>query len=184
MWNYGESLEEHPFDTGRMRRVLERVAESFSWSRPAGSGRGKGIAVHRSFVSYVAAAIEVEVQDRNVRVTRAHIGIDCGRAIDEDRVRAQLEGSLVYGLSLALDGAIDARNGAIVQDNFDSYPVLRMAQTPRELTALVVDSDAPPAGVGEPGVPPVAPALANAIFDATGERVRALPIRRAGFVTT
>lgn len=183
VWNYGESLSDFPFDTHRMVHVLEKVADEFGWSRPTPDGVGKGIAVWRSFVSYVAVALEVEVRHRRVVVRRAHIGIDCGKVLDEDRVRAQLEGSVAFGLSLALDGKIEMRDGATVQGNFDHYPIARISQVPRDLVTHIVDSPHRPAGVGEPGVPPVAPALTNAIYDAVGERIHALPLSDAGFRT-
>jgi isoquinoline 1-oxidoreductase beta subunit len=179
--NYGEDEGPYPVDTGRLRGVLDRVVEAFEWQRALPEGHGKGVAVHRSFVSYVAVALEVAVDEDRVRVERAHIAIDCGEVLDEDRVRAQLEGAVAFGLSLALESVIDVEDGAVTTGNFDRYPVRRMHGMPRELVTHVLESDEAPGGVGEPGVPPVAPALCNALFDATGRRVRALPVSRDGF---
>ena len=140
-------------------------------------GRGLGIACHRSFLTYVANVVEVEVtRDGKLDIRRVDVVADCGLVINPDRVRAQLEGSAVFGASLALMGEISAKEGRVVQSNFHDYPVCRMGDAPGEIRVELIESDAPPAGAGEPGVPPLAPALANAIFAATGKRVRALPL--------
>ncbi|MCV6606392.1 MAG: molybdopterin-dependent oxidoreductase, partial [Porticoccaceae bacterium] len=139
------------------------------------SGQGWGISLQRSFVSYVAAAIKVEVQNDRVSVLEAHIAIDAGTVVNPDRVHAQLEGSVIFGLSLALMGNIEVKGGAVVPSNFHDYPVLRMNQSPL-IKTWIVESNELPGGVGEPGVPPVAPALANAIYHASGRRVRDLPV--------
>ena len=181
--NYGESTDDYPIDTGRLAGVIESVASSAGWGRDLGPGRGLGIAAHRSFLSYVATVVEVEVGDDGaIRVPSVHLAIDCGRVINPDRVRAQMEGSIVWGLGIALHGEITAREGRIEQSNFHDYRVLRIHETPREMAIELIEhpgEDPLPTGVGEPGVPPVAPALANAIFAATGERRRELPLVRA-----
>ncbi len=170
-----KGVDNYPFDTARLRHVAELAAGKAGWGRVLPGGHGLGIAVHRSFLSYVAAVVEVAVDsDGRWSVPRVDIAFDCGLAVNPDRVRAQLEGSVIFGLSLAREGKITATNGRVDQGNFDDYPVLRMDMTP-ETSVHIVHNDAPPAGVGEPGVPPIAPALANAIFAATGTRLREMP---------
>ncbi len=174
--NYGASLDTHPIDTGRLRGVVETVSQSARWGTVLPVGHARGIAVHRSFLAYVAAVVEVSVHKTGrVIVPRVFMAIDAGVIINPDRVRAQLEGAAVMALSNALYGRIDVKNGRVVQGNFTDYKVLRMHEAPHVLVSIV-DSTAPPAGVGEPGVPPVAPALCNAIFAATHVRKRQLPI--------
>lgn len=177
--NYGESPAEHPLDTRRLKAVLEAAAAGIGWGRSLPRGKGLGIAVHYSFAAFVACACEVEVSpDGALSIPRVVMAADCGFVLHPDRVRAQMEGAAVFGTSLALFGAITAKDGAIVQSNFHDYPMARMASAPKRIDVeLLVDNDTPPAGAGEPGVPPVAPALANAIFAATGQRVRSLPFR-------
>ena len=175
--NYGAPLERYPIDTGRLRQVVEKAAENAAWGQALPRGRGLGIACHRSFLTYVANVVEVEVtRDGKLDIRRVDVVADCGLVINPDRVRAQLEGSAVFGASLALMGEISAKEGRVVQSNFHDYPVCRMGDAPGEIRVELIESDAPPAGAGEPGVPPLAPALANAIFAATGKRVRALPL--------
>jgi isoquinoline 1-oxidoreductase beta subunit len=171
-----EATENHPFETGRLRHVIELVAEQGGWGRDLPAGHGLGIAAQYSFLSYVAAVVEVAVQDDGSwSVPRVDIAIDCGTYVNPDRVRAQQEGAVIFGLSLARDSQITAAGGRIVQGNYNDYRVLRIGQTP-DTRVHLVDSEAPPAGVGEPGVPPIAPAVANAIFAATGKRFRELPL--------
>ena len=175
-FNYGESLDTYPVDTGRLRAVLDLVAERGEWGRPVPDGHGLGIACHRSFLTYTAAIVQVAVGDDNsIRVPRVDIAIDCGLIVNPDRVRSQMEGSVVYGLSAALFSRITARDGRIQQSNFNDYLVPRISDMP-EVRVHLTDSQVRPTGVGEPGVPPVAPALANAVFAATGKRVREIPI--------
>ncbi len=177
--NYGESPALYPIDTGRLKNVIERAAAGIGWGRELGKGRGLGLAGHRSFASYAACAIEVEVDAQgNIRVPRADVAIDCGPIVNPERIRAQAEGSVIMGLSLALSGEISFRDGRPQQNNFDSYTVLRMDGAPAETAVHIVESspEVPMGGVGEPCLPPVAPALCNAIFAATGKRIRNLPI--------
>lgn len=177
--NYGEPLEVFPLDAGRLRGVVERVKER-AWGRKLPAGHALGIAAHRSFHAYVAVVVEAAVDDEGrVRVPRVDLAVDLGQVVNLDRVRAQMEGSVVFGLSLALRGEITAREGRIEQSNFHDYPVLRIYEAPREINVEIVASEAPAGGAGEPGVPPVAPALANAIFKACGQRLRDLPLRPA-----
>ncbi len=179
--NYGQDLAKHPVDTGRLAAVVEKVAEMAGWGRELPQGRGLGIAVHRSFVAYVGAVAEVSV-DANGKLVIHDLWtcIDAGLVVNPDRVHAQMEGAAIFGMSLALHGEITAENGGVVQGNFDSYPMTRINEVPREIHSHIIESDAPPGGVGEPGVPPIAPAIANAYFAATGNRLRELPLRNAG----
>ena len=182
--NYGESLEDYPIDTGRLAHVLELAAKEAGWGkRKLPAGRGVGLAAHRSFATYVAAVADVEVDSKKkLKVNEVVIAADCGTFVNADRVRSQMEGSVIYGLSLALFGQLTAEKGAIVQSNFHDYPVARIQHAPKEIRVILVDSTAPPGGVGEPGVPPIAPAITNALFAATGERVRELPLSKMGWV--
>ncbi|HJU38422.1 MAG TPA: molybdopterin cofactor-binding domain-containing protein, partial [Tahibacter sp.] len=178
-WNYGEDPKRHPIDTGRWRRVIETVAKESGWGRQLPAGRALGIAAHRSFVTYVAAVVEVEVKDGAVVVPRVDIAVDCGPQVNPERIRSQMEGSVVQGIALATLGEITFKDGRGQQTNFHQYQLTRMPQAPKEIRVHLVaadDYDRPLGGVGEPGVPPVAPALVNAVFAATGKRIRALPI--------
>ncbi len=179
--NYGQDLVIHPIDTGRLAAVAKKVAEMAGWGRELPKGRGLGIAAHRSFLSYVAAVAEVSVDENGkLIVHEAWTCIDAGTVINPDRVQAQMEGATIFGMSLALHGEITAKDGAVVQGNFDSYPMTRMNEAPDAIHCHIIESDAPPGGVGEPGVPPIAPAIVNAYFAASGKRVRELPLRNAG----
>jgi isoquinoline 1-oxidoreductase subunit beta len=172
--------QKYPNDTGRLRNVIELAAERSGWAKKKpGKGRALGIAAHRSFLTYVAAVVEVEVDDRGkIRIPRVDYAIDAGRVINPDRVKAQFEGAAVFGSSIALMGEITAAEGKIKQSNFFDYPVARMPEAPIETHVHIVQSQEPPAGVGEPGVPPISPAICNAIFAATGKRIRELPIKK------
>ncbi len=169
-------LAEHP----RHAAVLQLVAEQAGWSKPlpptqAGK-RGRGVAVHESFHSYVAQVVEVTVEaDGSFRVDRVVCAVDCGIAVNPDVIRAQMEGGIGFGLAAALSGAITLEDGLVEQSNFHDYTVLRIDQMPA-VEVHIVPSAEKPTGVGEPGVPPIAPALANALFAATGKRIRTLPI--------
>jgi isoquinoline 1-oxidoreductase beta subunit len=178
--NYETSPEIYPLDTARLRRVVEMAAEKSGWGkRKLGNGTGMGIAVHRSFLTYVASVVEVEVDSKGeVRIPAVHTAVDAGMVVNPEATRAQFEGAAVFGTSIVRSGAITAKNGAIEQSNFHNYPVARINEAPYRTSVYIVDSDAPPAGVGEPGVPPFAPAMCNAIFAATGKRVRELPLSR------
>ncbi len=164
-------------DTQRLRGVLELAASKAGWGKPLPKGHARGIAHHYSFQSYVAQVAEVSVEKGGaLRVERVICAIDCGTVVNPDGVRAQLEGGIIYGLSAALKGEITLRDGRVEQSNFDNYEVLRLDEAP-EVEVYFVPSTAPPTGVGEPGFPPVAPAVCNAIFAATGKRIRKLPVR-------
>jgi isoquinoline 1-oxidoreductase beta subunit len=161
----------------RMRAVLDLVAQEANWGKPLPPGHGRGIATHFSFDSYVAQVAEVSVdKSGGVRVHRMVCAVDCGRVINPDSVKAQMEGGIIFGLTAALKDEITLDHGRVQQRNFHDYPMLRINESPG-IEVHIVPSNENPTGVGEPGVPPVAPAVANAIFAATGKRVRKLPIR-------
>jgi isoquinoline 1-oxidoreductase beta subunit len=182
--NYGEKLDRHPVDAGRLRGVIERVTEMAKWSDRKRAGRALGLAAHRSFVSYAACVISV-VPDkaRKVRVDEAWICIDAGIVANRDRVRAQLESSIVMGISNALYGGITMRDGAVEQSNFRDARIARIGEVPARIHTDIIASTAPPGGVGEPGVPPVAPAFGNAVFALLGERMREMPFAGALGIT-
>ena len=183
-WNNDQGQDTYPVDTARLKRVVELVAEKSGWAnKKPQKGRALGIAAHRSFLSYVAAVVEVVVDERGrVTIPRVDIAIDAGRIINPERAKSQLEGAAVFGTSLAMMGEITAAAGRIVQSNFNNYPVARMPEAPLVTHVHLVPSNALPAGIGEPGVPPIAPAITSAIFAATGKRVRELPIRKTKLV--
>jgi isoquinoline 1-oxidoreductase beta subunit len=176
-WNYDATFENHPLDTGRLRRVVELATTQAGWGQPLPAGRGRGLAVHRSFLSYVAMVIEVDAKpDGSLSIPRVDVAADGGFIANPDRVTAQFEGATIMGLGNALYGEVTFRAGRPVQSNFGDYRVVRMNVAPRDIRVHLVSSDALPGGIGEPGVPPVAPALSNAIFAATGRRIRSLPV--------
>lgn len=162
-------------DTARYKNVLKKVAKNSGWGRKLPKGKGMGIAIHYSFFSYVAEVVEVTVKGDNITVDKVYCVIDCGTAVNKDAVKAQMEGGIIFGLSLAKYGKITAKDGMIEQSNFDTYPLIRMSEAP-EIHVEIIDTGDIPTGVGEPGVPPLAPALVNAIFDATGKRYYNLPL--------
>lgn len=180
--NYDGDYEQYPIDTARFRRVLTLAAEKAGWGKQKqGSGTGWGVAMHRSFLTYVATAVQVQIDDAgHVQVKQVHTALDAGTVVNPEMVRQQFEGAAVMGTSLALYGEITATNGVIDQSNFDSFQVARMNNAPRDTHVYIVPSEAPPAGIGEPGLPPFAPALCNAVFAATGKRIRELPLAKAG----
>ncbi|MBM3762474.1 MAG: xanthine dehydrogenase family protein molybdopterin-binding subunit [Acidobacteria bacterium] len=183
-WNNGQPISKFPISTGRLRRVLEQVVEQSGYGKQkSGNGRGFGIAAHRSFLSYIASVVEVEV-DKNGKVTIPNVWTvaDCGTVVNPDRVVSQFEGAAVFGTSVAMLGEISAANGRIQQSNFNDYQVARLTESPRNIQVSIVPSKEPAAGVGEPGVPVIVPAITNAIFAATGKRVRDLPVRRTKLV--
>ncbi|MEE4289413.1 MAG: molybdopterin cofactor-binding domain-containing protein [Erythrobacter sp.] len=175
--NYGGDPAEYPIETARLKAVAEKAAAMAKWGRKLPDGHGLGIAVHRSFLAYVATVIEAKVgKNGELAIPGVWLAVDAGTVVNPRHVRAQMEGGTIYGLSNALYGEITAKNGAIVQDNFPSWRLMKMAEAPRAFEVEIMPSNKPPAGVGEPGTPPAAPALANAIFAATGTRLRTLPL--------
>src|SRR5271165_4990260 len=179
-----EEQKRYPLDTARLRRVVEIAAEKSGWGkRPMGKGRGMGIAAHRSFLTYVATVVEVEVDGKGqVRIPNVWTAVDTGTVVAPDNVRNQMEGAASFGASLALMSEISVTNGVVNQSNFNDYELVRMDSAPKHTSVYIVESDAPPAGVGEPGVPPFAPAFYNAIHAATGKRIREMPLSKTKLV--
>ncbi|MFT6899261.1 MAG: isoquinoline 1-oxidoreductase beta subunit [Paraglaciecola sp.] len=175
--NYGESFDSYPLDTKRLKYVLSELISKSPVNVKPLENEGWGISVHRSFVSYVAVATKVKVQDGKVSVLEMHSVIDAGTVVNPDRVKSQQEGAMIFGLSIALMGQVSVKDGAVMQSNYHDYPVLRMHQSPNIYTHIVASS-ALPGGVGEPGVPPVAASVTNAIFHACGQRIRDLPVNK------
>jgi isoquinoline 1-oxidoreductase beta subunit len=174
--NYGASWEDYPIDTGRFATVLRLAADRSGWGTALPARQGRGVALHRSFLTYVAAVARVAVDpDGTVHVLRVDLAADCGMVVNPDRVVAQFEGAVVMSLGNALFSELTFKAGQPEQQNFADYLVARMEAAP-ETHVHIVPSTAPPGGVGEPGVPPVSAAIVNAIFAATGRRVRALPV--------
>ncbi len=168
-------LAQHP----RHRTVLETAAQKAGWGTPLEKGMGRGIALHKSFHSIVAQVAEVAVSaEGDIQINRVVCVIDCGQTVNPDTIIAQMESGIIFGLSAALFGEITIKDGRVEQGNFPSYDMLRLAETP-QIEVHIIASDYPMGGVGEPGTPPIAPAVTNAIFAATGKRIRQLPIRAA-----
>ena len=179
-WNYTESPELYAFETARLRRVIETAAGQAGCGMKLPAGQGLGIAAHYSFVTYVAAVVQVAVNAKGeIAIPRVDIALDSGAQVNPERVRAQVEGAVVMGAGNALVSEISFKAGRVEQSNFHDYQVARINVAPREIRVhlLGAEFERPLGGVGEPGVPPIAPALANAIFAATGKRIRSLPIR-------
>jgi isoquinoline 1-oxidoreductase beta subunit len=176
--NYGADYKTYPWETGRLRQVIEIVADKSGWARKKSrKGHGFGIAAHRSFLTYVATVVEVEVDDQGeIHIPRVDTAVDAGLVVNPEATRAQFEGAAVFGTSIIRSGEITAKNGIIQQSNFNDYPVARINEVPVQTNVYIVENSAPPAGVGEPGVPPFVAAFCNAIFAATGKRVRDLPL--------
>jgi len=160
----------------RQKKVLEYVAEKAGWKNPLPAGRGKGIAVHESFGSVVAMVAEVSIVKNNLKVHKVTVAVDCGQVVNPDTIKAQMEGCVVFGLTAALYGEISFENGRVKQRNFHDYKMVRMNEMP-VVEVHIMDSKEKMGGVGEPGVPPVAPAVMNALFTLTGKRVRTLPLQ-------
>ena len=178
-WDYGEPWDSYPINAGRLRHVAELAAEKAGWGRKLPPGHGLGIAAHRSFVTYVATVVEVAVDDKgNLTVPQADTAIDCGFHVNPERITSQTEGAAVMGLSLAKYGEITFKDGRVQQGNFDDFQVIRIDEAPKITNVHIVPAtyDVRASGVGEPPLPPFAPALCNAIFAATGKRIRSLPI--------
>jgi isoquinoline 1-oxidoreductase beta subunit len=182
--NYGAKLTDNPIDTARYARVLERVTSMAGWkARHGDPNRGYGLAVHRSFLSYIAVvAAVVKAPTGKLKVDEAWMVADAGVLVNPERVKSQLEGAFVFGTSLTFFSQITAKRGAITQTNFRDYRLARIADAPRAIHTELIDSNESSGGVGEPGVPPVAPAIVNAVFALTGVRHRVLPLANAGVV--
>lgn len=167
-----ELLAGHPRHLG----VLELATERAGWGKALPNGHRLGVAVHASFGSYIGQVAEVSVADNGrIRVHRLVCAVDCGRIVNPDTIAAQMESTVVFGLTAALYGQITLQDGRVVQGNFEGYPLLGIDETPR-IEVHILPSTEPPGGIGEPGVPPVAPAVANGLFAVSGARLRALPL--------
>jgi isoquinoline 1-oxidoreductase beta subunit len=178
-WNYGDPFETYPIDTARLKRVVEVAAKEAGWGKQLPKGEGLGIAVHRSFLTYVATVIHAKVDSKgNLALPRVDTAIDCGYWVNPERIRSQIEGAAVMGVSLAKLGEITFKNGVAQQTNFDGFQVARIDEAPLNVQVHIIPNsiEVPSSGVGEPGLPPFAPALCNAIYAATGKRLRRLPI--------
>jgi len=175
---FGEGREDyHPLDTARLKGVLQLAAEKAGWNKPLPKGQGRGIAGFYSFFSYVAAVAEVSASSAPYDVKRIICAVDCGRAVNPNGVLAQVESAAIYALTATVKDAITVEGGRVVQSNFNDYAMIRMNEAP-PIEVYIVPSTEAPTGIGEPTVPVVAPAICNAIFNATGKRLRRLPIRR------
>ncbi|APU98595.1 MULTISPECIES: xanthine dehydrogenase family protein molybdopterin-binding subunit [Sphingobacterium] len=175
--NYGEKIEDYPWDTARMKKVIERVAKLSGWGKSMPAGTALGFAAHKSFLTYVACVVEVNVdQNKKISIPNVYYVVDCGLAVNVDRIKSQFEGGAQFSASLALKSTITVKDGQVEQGNFDGYQIIRMPDSPKQIHVDIIDSDAKPTGVGEPPVPPFTPALCNAIYAATGKRIYTLPI--------
>lgn len=177
-YNYIPGMPPREFDTGRFAAVIRKAAEAAGWGSPLPPGRGRGFAANFTFETYVAQVVEVTVTDKGVSVDRVTAAVDAGQIVNPNGARAQIEGSINDGLSAALGQAITIKDGQVEQSNFHDYEMMRIAGAARRIDVHFMASTAEPQGLGEPGVPPLAPALANAIFAATGRRLRRMPFLR------
>ena len=177
-WDYGEVYDEYPIDTMRLKNVLKLAADKGGWGRDMPEGEGLGIAVHRSFVTYTAACVHVKVVDGQVTVPEVHMAVDCGYAANPERIRSQMEGASVMGMTAALHSGVTFENGAAVEGNYNDYEMVRSTNYPLKTHTHIVEHpfSVHASGVGEPGLPPIPPAIANALFHATGVRKRDLPM--------
>ncbi len=175
--NYNLDAKEHPIDTKRIKNLINYVTDKANADAKVPDNQGWGISFLRSFGSYVAAATKVLVKDNKLTILEMHTAVDCGTVITPDRVKAQMEGAMVFGLSIALMGEVSVKSGVIEQSNFHNHPVTRMNQVP-ELYVHLLHTDNPPGGIGEPGVPPIVPSITNAIYHASGIRIRDLPVNK------
>lgn len=175
--NYGEKIEDYPWDTARMKQVIKRVAKESGWGKSMPAGSALGFAAHKSFLTYVACVVEVNVdENKKISIPNVYYALDCGLAVNIDRIKSQFEGGAQFSASLALKSTITVKNGEVEQGNFDGYQIIRMPDSPKQIHVHIIDSDAKPTGIGEPPVPPFTPALCNAIYAATGKRIYTLPI--------
>ncbi len=172
-----ELLQNEP----RFLAVLDLAAEKAGWGQPLADNQGRGISIHRSFGTIVAEVVEVEIVDGELSIPRVVCAVDAGFAVHPDGMAAQMESGVVYGMTAALYGEISIRRGAVAQSNFHDYPMLRLDKAPNVETHIINSGEAM-GGAGEPGTPAIAPALTNAIFNATGIRIRELPVRNHDLV--
>jgi isoquinoline 1-oxidoreductase subunit beta len=174
---------DHLAEKPRHRAVLERAAKMANWNQPPPPGHFRGIAMHQAFGSIVAEVAEISIEIDGLRVHRVDCAVDCGLAINPDTIVAQMESGIVYGLTAALYGEITLKRGRVEQANFDTYPMLRLAQMPK-ISVSIIEGAELPGGIGEAGTLPIAPAVVNAVFAATGKRIRSLPIVKQGLNVT
>ena len=177
-----EGRSKHPYNSKRMKEVLKNTSKMADWGKTLPKNHGLGVAIQYSFYSYVATIVEVSVTNEKVKIENVWTTIDCGLALNKDNIKNQLEGAAIFGMSLALYGKISAKEGAVEQHNFFDYPMTRMKDAPKIHIDILDKMHEPPTGVGEPGVPVMAPAICNAIFNATGKRYRSLPLADEGLV--
>jgi len=175
------SDEVYKLDTSKLKNVLKTAAKNAEWGRELPEGHGMGIAIHYSFYTYVATIVEVSVINEKLKVIKIFTAVDCGTVVNKNTVKSQLEGAAIFGMSLAYYGDISLENGAVKQSNFHDYKMLRIHEAP-EIDVEIIESGDIPTGIGEPGVPVIAPAIVNAIFDATGKRYRNLPLKAEGLL--
>ncbi len=176
--NYGEKQEDFPSEIARYRKVIEVAKEKSNWGKQLPKGSGQGIAVHRSFLTYVACVVEVKVDENNkITIPKVDYVVDCGLAVNPERIKSQFEGGASFSTSIALKSEITVKDGSVVESNFHDYQLARMSDAPLETAVHIIESNEKPTGVGEPPVPPFAPALCNALYVATGKRIRELPVR-------
>jgi isoquinoline 1-oxidoreductase subunit beta len=165
------------------KAVLDRLKLESKWSDPLPKGRARGVALHESFGTIVGQVAEITVsEDKEILIHKVTCVVDCGEVLNPDGVAAQMEGGIIFGLSAALYGEITIQNGSVEQENFPDYEMVRLANCP-EINVVLAPSGRPLGGIGEPGTPPIAPAVANAIFAATGERIKELPLSKSGYYT-
>ncbi|WP_439489813.1 molybdopterin cofactor-binding domain-containing protein [Algoriphagus sp.] len=176
--NYGEPIEKFPWNTGRLKNVIRKVAQEANWKESLAQGKNVGFAAHKSFLTYVACIVEVD-KDANgeLLIPNVHYVVDCGVPVNTDRIRSQFEGGAQFATSLATTSAISFENGQVQQNNFDGYQVIRMSQSPKNIHVHIIESTEKPTGVGEPPVPPFIPALCNAVYKMTGKRIYELPFK-------
>ncbi|MGI9423087.1 MAG: molybdopterin cofactor-binding domain-containing protein [Hyphomicrobiaceae bacterium] len=178
-WNQYEPEKEFPFDTGRLINVINLAAKQADWGKKLPDGEGFGIAAHRSFVSYIATVVHAKVENGKVTVPSVHVAIDCGFAANPERIRSQMQGACVFGMTTALHSGVTFKDGEVQESNFHDYEMVRSDNFPEDVYTHIVPHpfSVHATGVGEPGVPPFLPALTNAIFNASGKRIRNLPIK-------
>lgn len=176
--NYGEKQDDFPWEVARFKRIIEVAKEKSNWGKQLPKGSGQGIAVHRSFLTYVACVVEVNVDENNkITIPKVDYVVDCGVAVNPERIKSQFEGGASFATSIALKSEVTVKDGNVVESNFHNYQLARMNDAPKETAVHIIESNERPTGVGEPPIPPFAPALCNALFAATGKRIRQLPIK-------
>jgi len=175
-WNYEEKLEEFPWSVPRFKNVIEQVKKISGWGKKMPAGSGIGIAAHRSFLTYVACVVEAKVENGVIKIPKVYYALDCGVAVNPERIKAQFEGGAAFAAGIALKSKITVSNGKVDQSNFNNYQVARITDAPVDTEVFIVESNEKPTGVGEPPVPPFAPALCNALYQVTRKRIRELPI--------